>query len=239
MEGTEIIAPAKTNMPEITQLVNKTKIFWDKPGIKDKEVGQKIKDIADNVGIIGSFGALVLGVLFWSRAEDLIGFLGGLAVVAVGVAVSFSLMSLLYKYADIVSSAIEQSEAQMKLEAQKTEEMLRVAAEEAQQRLNDARDETELEAADEILLMEQDSIEQYEAEEQGSTGALDQAKVRNENSELPIQADTVDRMRRVAHFYERSDAGVICPVCTKWQTSKHDACFHCNCEFVFDDEQSI
>lgn len=198
--------------------------------------GQKIKNTADNVGIIGSFGALVLGVVFWGRADDLLGFLVGLGVVGVGIAGSFILMCLLYKYGDMVNSAIKQAEELLRLEMQKNEEMLRTAAAEVQQQQAEEAEPMIQEVTVDISPTEQGSVEQNATEDEFSADERGQAEVRKRSSELPLQADAIDRIKRVAHFYERSDSGVICPVCTKWQTAKNNACFHCNCKFVFDDE---
>lgn len=232
MEGNKTDEAAGVNNPERVQHEKTAKGFTDRLGIKDENAGQNIKDTADKMGVVGSIGALIMGFLVWTRSDDLLGFLIGFVIAVVGIYASFVLVSLLYSYSDMINISVEQSKILKRLEARS--EYLTLEDPDEQQFPAEEQIANEPAASDMQMPSETD---QDDADEEQNDIATN-AGIKND-LERPSEAVSYDKMKRVAHYSERADSGIICPVCLKWQTAENDICFYCRCQFIFDDEQPV
>lgn len=222
------------DMPE--QMVNEkiTKARTDRHMFNDVHAGQKIKDTADKVGVIGSISALLIGFLIWCRADDLPGFLIGLVLAAAGIFASFVIMSLLYSYGDMVSISIEQSVILKSLEARKTDELNKASTEllrPAEKSVSEADTAADIDQTAQAVAARDKDTE--------ASKISNPAETKKKDPEEPLEAVFVDRTQRVAHFTEHSASGVVCPICGKLQMSDTDVCFRCSCKFVFEHEQPV
>jgi hypothetical protein len=198
----------------------------------DEYAGEKIKDTADKVGMIGSVGALILGLYVWNNGKESLGFVFGLLIAGAGVLVSCLLVSLLYSYGDMLNETAEQTKILRRLAAKECVEEVPVTGAVRAQTNEAETGEVEPAGAADEALAEPDTIreEQIAAEADGAEPARG-------NPDVPLVAFEFDRVRRIARFKSRSKAGVICPVCYKWQKPDGDICYRCSCSFVFADER--
>ncbi len=173
------------------------------------------------MGIFGTIGSLLLGVLMWSQLSGLSGFLIGLVIAGAGVLPPVFFVSLLYNYGDMITVSIEQAKALKRLEAERPKETPGTVKPETAQ--------PELAQANLAVESEQETDSINEIEEEGII-PVEEHVVEGEkiNQDLPLQAYEVDRVKRIAHFTRRSEEGVICPVCFKWQMPEDDKCFRCS-----------
>ena len=197
----------------------------------DENAGRRIKDAADKVGVFGTIGAIVIGLVHCDKLGFTIGFLSA----SVLTLTTCAFVSLLYSYGDMIKITLEQGKILRNLEAEQNEE---------QPPPIDEQDAEPQPDSEETAAGQTDSAseepESTAAEEELSAEEPVAAKARTmENTakpELPLEAYEYDKAKRVAHFTRRTKSGVICPVCGKWQMPENDTCFRCSCEFYYDGE---
>jgi hypothetical protein len=230
----------------------KVKVITEKFGIKDDFAGERIKDAADKIGVVGAMCAFIFGFLVWNRTNDLKGFLIGLLITAACIFGSYILVSILYSYGDMITIAIEQTRILKRLEGKevcdspnvfatqrqeqdKTEQapsadtaISATAVPEAQTDFNPASDK----------VPDQDSAAvQDKTIEQQNDLKPELQEVKRKRREPPETAVIYDRINRSSHFIKRPESNIVCPICGREQLSENDECFYCNCKFIFDNEQ--
>lgn len=218
-------------MQKLEQAEKKVRNFRDKLGIKDENAGEKIKDMADKAGVIGSLGALISGFYLWSRTDSLLDFFIGLMIAALGVFASCVLVSFLYSYGDMITLSVEQTKILKRLEAKKAEEAAKMAADMKQQTVPVAEPEPPVAPAAQ-------GLREGNYDEEFGDALWDSLNPGFKRPEKPSEAIAVDRVGRSAHFAKRSEFGVVCPICGKQQIPDHinDTCYRCSCQFIFDDD---
>lgn len=227
------ILPDQTLKPEPKQTVEKL-------SFKDEHAGEKVKNLADMAGFLGSVAALIFGFIIWFRANDIIGFLVGLMIAGGGIFVSYLSLLLLYSFGDMITNSIEQTKILKRLEEKKLTEQL-------QQSIKPV-DEEELKQQEitAIIINQQKAAqtqqvpnfdEDFEDEEEIEVIESKADKRPKKNEKNPLTGVIDSRMRRVAHFAERSIYGIICPVCGRKQSSDQNNCYFCDCRFIYDKEQ--
>lgn len=224
--------------PAEDRLKRTTTGFTERLGIKDDYAGDKIKDLADKAGFVGMIGCLILGFIIWSKMSGIAGFLLGFLIAGAGIFASFVLVSILYSYADVVAHTIEQTKilkrleerkkAEMKSLEQKAEDEMAMFVNEAEQIANAEATQVKAEANSESAAEEEEIDQEWKKSE----------KIRK-LAKIPLHGVVDARMRRLAHFAERSHYGIICPVCGRKQESERDNCYFCDCRFVYDDEPFV
>lgn len=210
--------------------------------------GVKIKDLADKAIIVGGIGSLILGFLIWIRSENLVGLLSGLLAVVIGLFGSYVLAALLRGWGDMVANSFEQTKILRRLEEQSFPNLPKRERPEdggaGEKRVRPAAADTEPDEPDrneteEAKLLEIGDETEEEPEEE-PRDELSDAQQKNlalsRKLKMPLHGIVDRRMRRVAHFAERSRHGIICPICGRRQDSDRNNCFFCDCRFVYDDE---
>ena len=201
-------------------------------GGREPLTGAKIRNIADWTGLFIDFVFIVVGVLVWSRYDSLTGFFIGFLIMCGGVFVSYVMVSIMYGYGDIVSNSIEQTRILQRLEAQKLSELPEPEEAEPPQPAAEKpapqpiRPVTPAEPAE-----DEGDWEQVEITAPGSKSFKAPP-----TQGAPLRGVFDAKMRRVAHFAERSRHGIICPICERIQDSFRNDCYFCDCKFVYDDE---
>jgi ribosomal protein L12E/L44/L45/RPP1/RPP2 len=219
----ELGMPEKVGMPE-------------KLGMKDAYAGYRIKDVGDKAGFIGVIGSLVVGFMIWSRINDFSGFLIGFLVVGLGIFASYVLTSVLHSYGDMLTNSFEQTKILKRLEDQKISDLLKREQEEAKQKqAAEAAEAAAAEQADKEAQEEKSAEADEQPKEELNTPEA-KRRALEKKLRLPLRGVVDARMRRVAHFAERSRYGVLCPICGRKQDSARNNCYFCDCKFVYDDE---
>ncbi|NLT15431.1 MAG: hypothetical protein GXY05_13940 [Clostridiales bacterium] len=196
----------------------------------NENMGQRIKDTADKVGVFGTIGAIIVGLIHC----DKLGFVTGLLSASALTLATCAFVSLLYSYGDMIRITLEQGKILRKLEAEQNDAQPPPTSEPDMEPQPDSH---------ETAAGQAESSEQPEptAADIGLSGEEppDEAEPVTEKEtapELPMEAHAYDKTQRIAHFARRTISGVICPVCGKLQTPDNDSCFRCSCRFYFDDE---
>lgn len=206
-----------------------------KPVVGDEKAGQRIKDLADKVGVFGSSGAIILGLFVWDNLGFLTGFLFTVIVILAACAIS----SLLFSYGEAVSIAYEQSVILTKLEAERTVEppvanTPEIDRQPEERQPEDSEAEAAVPEAAGVVQEPPDiSLDSSGDEPEAAEAPVKEKEVK---PKLPSEAYEYDKVKRIAYYAERSRFGVVCPVCGKWQTPENDTCFRCSCKFCYDDD---
>lgn len=201
-----------------------------KLAIKDENGAEKIGGIAEIVGFIGALIALVAGFVLWFQTNSVLGLLMGVLISVGGIVVSYFVVVLSYSYANMIKNSFEQTRILKRLEAQNLTSILRRNDDELlEQPISEAVKEDK---KTDLTMANPDDDEDIEPHVQEPQPAENEKK----DEKWPLVGIVDSRMRRVAHFKERSRYGIICPICNRKQSSDMDNCYFCDCRFVYDNE---
>jgi hypothetical protein len=228
METGEMEIPLSANEPEQPYKSKFVNDFAEKLAVKDAKTGMKVKDAADNVGLIGVLGALLLGFLLCDWIDGLLGIIIGLTSSGVLVCAAILLAKLLNQYGDMILINAEQIKILEQLEKRKALEAFIYG---------DPIPVTAEPGAAEAAENTGDTAEQPVADTAASEepSADDSVALRLEEQSEP--AFTVDIANRIAYFLRRPEAGIECPICGQEQLTAHSACPRCGCQYIYGEDE--
>lgn len=195
-----------------------------------ENAGQRIKNTADKVGVLGTIGAIVIGLIHCEK----LGFVIGLLSASVLTLTACAFVSLLYSYGEMIRITLEQSKILRKLETEQNDEQPPPNNEPVTESQPDSEETADGQAESAAEELESAAGVELSSEEPAAAEAPDMEN--KAKPEPPMEAYQYDIVKRIAHFTRRKKSGVVCPVCEKWQTPENDICFHCSCKFLYDDE---
>lgn len=216
----------------------KTSVFANRLTLTDEHAGEKIKDIADNVGFISAILALFIGFFIWYKGDDFMGFFIGLVVSGAGIYAAHIGVSMLHTYADMVTMNIEQMKILKELEATQVEELAQAKEREKKEQRERERREKEQRAADELTAAGMWQASSYANDALLRELAEPQEKAAGVRTKV-VMVGMLDKRVQIAHFDGRHDLELICPLCNRTQLADGDGCIYCGCKFIFDDEQLL
>lgn len=228
METGEMEIPLSADEPEQPYKNKFVHDFSEKLALKDVKMGMKVKDAADNVGLIGVLGALLFGFLLCDWIDGLLGIIIGLTSSGVLIFAAILLAKLLNQYGDMILinaeqiKILEQLEKRKALEAFIYSDPIPLPAEPGTAESAENTDETaEPPVAD--------------AAASDEPSADDSAALQLEEQSEP--ALTVDIANRIAYYQKRPEAGMECPICGQEQMPANSTCPRCGCQYIYGEDE--
>jgi uncharacterized Zn-finger protein len=251
-------AAAAADVPENAQKDTQPQDLVEKLAGRDALMGEKIKEAANVVCLVGVISALIIGLLIGERYVGPVGALAGFITACAGFTITAALVKTLYKYGDMVTAYVEQMKALREQEAQRALAVFISTPAMTESEAPEAEEETAAEEAPAAETAEEpvpgdpeadsdDAGEQPELEAQievgadisppgdisplGDTSSLDDTSPTGDTSPIGDGEDPG------VYDTENPPGEIMCPFCGQTQPPGQNTCSYCGFQYTYNSGQ--